>query len=70
LTRRILCKLRAPKRAKKPSFEALLEENLRDDLAFRQVWKTLEPKNRVVTALLHLRAQANLSQKELAARAG
>jgi transcriptional regulator with XRE-family HTH domain len=55
-------------RPKKPSFEALLEDRLRDP-AFRQAWETLEPKRRVVAALLRLRAEANLSQKELAERA-
>jgi|GEM_PF-6300841 len=53
----------------KPAFEAVLDEELRDP-EFRAAWAALEPKRRVVTALLQLRAAANLSQKELAERAG
>ncbi|WP_193370369.1 helix-turn-helix domain-containing protein [Pelagibius marinus] len=60
---------RSSTRPEAPSFEALLEEELSDP-EFRKAWSTLEPKRCIVTALLRLRAQANLSQKELAERAG
>ena len=63
--------LNAPKtgRQKKPSFDALIEDSLSDPV-FRQAWQALEPKRRIVAALLRLRSEANLTQKELAARAG
>ena len=54
---------------KKPSFDAVLEDSLSDP-AFRAAWAALEAKRRIVTALLRMRALANLSQKELAERAG
>ena len=61
--------LSAADRPKKPSFEALLDDHLRDH-AFRAAWEALEPKRRVVAALLGLRAKANLTQKDLAQKAG
>jgi transcriptional regulator with XRE-family HTH domain len=60
---------RALNRPKKNTFATLLEDQLRDP-AFRVAWETLEPKRRVVAALLRLRAEANLSQKALAEKAG
>lgn len=60
---------RAAGRPKKSSFETLLEDQLRDP-EFGAAWETMEPKRRIVSALLRLRSAANLSQKELAERAG
>ncbi len=56
-------------RPKKPSFDALIGEQLRDP-EFRAVWAAMESKRRIVSALLRLRAEANLTQKELAEKAG
>jgi transcriptional regulator with XRE-family HTH domain len=61
---------RASERPTKTSFAVLVEKQTRIDPAFRSAWKALEPKRRVVAALLRLRSQANLSQKEVAERAG
>src|SRR5512138_2254366 len=60
---------RAGGRAQQQAFGELLEVQLRNP-AFRAAWDALEPKRRLVPALLRLRAQANLTQKELAAKAG
>lgn len=43
---------------------------MREDPHLRAAWQALEPRRRLVAALLAMRARANLTQKELAERVG
>lgn len=56
-------------RQKMYTFNTLIEDQLRDP-AFRAAWQKLKPQRRIVTSLLRLRAAADLSQRELAVKAG
>jgi HTH-type transcriptional regulator / antitoxin HipB len=52
------------------AFDKLIKKEIEDDPAFAKAWDNLEAKRRIVSALLRLRARANLTQKELAEKAG
>lgn len=58
------------RRVKRETLADLREQIAAEDPEFRKAWEALELKRKVVTGLLHLRAKANLTQKELAERAG
>ena len=52
------------------SFDDLRDELLAKDPELKKAWDALETKRRLVTSLLRLRRKANLTQRELAERAG
>ena len=52
------------------SFRELRQELEERDPAFKKAWEALEAKRRIVSVLLRLRSRANLTQKELAEKAG
>jgi transcriptional regulator with XRE-family HTH domain len=52
------------------SLDDLREELLAKDPKLKEAWDALETKRRLVTSLLRLRRKANLTQRELAERAG
>lgn len=52
------------------TLDDLTEDMIAADGGFREAWDALEAKRRIVAGLLRLRARANVTQKELAERAG
>ena len=54
----------------KESLDSFRDQMLGEDPKFKRSWDALEAKRKIVTILLRLRAKADLTQKELAERAG
>lgn len=52
------------------ALDKLRDRMIAEDPEFRKAWEALEAKRKIVSVLLGLRARANLTQKELAERAG
>lgn len=52
------------------AFDRRRDEKIAESPEFARAWNALEGKRQIVTVLLRLRARANLTQKELAEKAG
>lgn len=57
------------KKSKKTDFRAYLAEQMQDE-AFVAEYEALEPEYEIIRQVIHARAEADLTQKELAERIG
>jgi len=60
----------SPGRRPEKTLADLREKFAREDPEFQKAWEALEVKRKIVAILLRLRKKANLTQRELATRAG